>query len=89
MFIYWAIKHYEELWRVEDRAQSGRLKSLRAQAAIRTVQEWICQNPLWKQKNMSRELNILTQSKLRLVRDDQHARVHHHSKGHILRLDLC
>jgi len=36
MFIYWAIKHYEELWRVEDGAQSGRLRSVRAQAAIKT-----------------------------------------------------
>jgi hypothetical protein len=36
MFIYWAIKHYKELWRVEDRARSGRLKSVRAKAAIKT-----------------------------------------------------
>jgi len=26
LLIYWAIKCYEELWRVEDRAQSGCLK---------------------------------------------------------------
>jgi len=48
MFIYRAIKHYEELWRAEDRAQSGRLKSVRAQAAIKTVRERIRRNPLWK-----------------------------------------
>jgi hypothetical protein len=42
MFIYWAIKHYEELWRVEDRAQSGRLRSVRAQAAIKMVWQRIC-----------------------------------------------
>jgi hypothetical protein len=30
MFIYRSIKHSEELWRVEDRAQSGSLKSTRA-----------------------------------------------------------
>ena len=53
MFIYPAIKHYKELWRVEDRAQSGCLKSLRAQAAIKTVLEQIHQNLLWKQKIMS------------------------------------
>jgi hypothetical protein len=47
-FIYWAIKLYEELWRVEDRAQLGCLKSMRAQAAIKTVREQICRNPLWK-----------------------------------------
>jgi hypothetical protein len=53
IFIYKAIKHYEELWRVEERAQSGCLKSLRAQAAIKTEREWIRRNQLWKQKIMS------------------------------------
>jgi len=62
MFIYWAIKHYKELWGVEDRTRSGGPKSARAEAAIKTVQERIRQNPLWKQKVMSRELNILTPS---------------------------
>ena len=38
LFIYQAIKHREKLWRVKDRAQSGHLKSLRAQATIKTVQ---------------------------------------------------
>jgi hypothetical protein len=37
MFIYPAIKHYKELWRVEDRAHSGSLKSVRAEAATKTV----------------------------------------------------
>ena len=62
MFIYWAIKHYKELWRVENRARSGRLKSVRAEAAIKTVWEWIRQNLLWKQKIMFQKLNISTQS---------------------------
>ena len=62
MFIYLAIKHYKELWRVEDRAHSGRLRSVRVEAAIKTVREWIRQNLLWKQKIMSQKLNILTQS---------------------------
>ena len=61
MFIYPAIKHYKELWRVEDRAQSGCLKSVRAEATIKTVQERIRQNLLWKQI-MSQKLNISTQS---------------------------
>ena len=62
MFICLAIKHYKELWRVENRARSERLKSVRAEAAIKIVQERIRRNPLWKQKIMSRELNISTQS---------------------------
>jgi len=41
MFNHRSIKCYEELWRVEDRVQSGCLKSLSAQAAIKTVQEQI------------------------------------------------
>jgi hypothetical protein len=59
MFIYPAIKHYKELWRVEDGAHSGRMKSVRAEATIKTVRERIHQNLLWKQKIMSRERNIL------------------------------
>ena len=62
MFIYQAIKHYKELWRVEDRAWSGCLKTVRAEAAIKTVQERIRWNLLWKQKIMSQKLNISTHS---------------------------
>jgi hypothetical protein len=62
MFIYPAIKHYKELWWVEDRVRSGRLKSVRAEATIKTVRERIRRNPLWKVKIMSRKLNISTQS---------------------------
>jgi len=56
---------------------------MRAQAPIK-VQEWIHQNPVWKQKIKSRELNISIQSMLHLIRDDQHMAVHHISKGYIL-----
>jgi hypothetical protein len=62
MVNYRAIKYYKELWRVEDRARSGRLKNVRAEAAIKTVREGICRNPLWKQKIMSRNVNISPQS---------------------------
>ena len=62
MFIYPAITHYKELWRVEERARSGCLKSVRAEAAIKTVRERIRRNPFWKQNSMSWKLNILTQS---------------------------
>jgi predicted Rossmann-fold nucleotide-binding protein len=53
MFIFRAIRHYEELWWVEDRAQSGCLKSLRAETTIKTVWEQIHKNPLWKLKILS------------------------------------
>jgi hypothetical protein len=37
MIIYWANKHYKELWRVEDRARPGRPRSERTEAAIKSV----------------------------------------------------
>jgi len=40
-FVYQAIKHYKGLWSVEDRARSGCLKSVRVEATIKTVWEWI------------------------------------------------
>jgi len=61
-FVYQAFKRYKELWGVEDRARSGRLKSVRAEAAIKTVRGRIYRNLLWKQKIVSRELNTSTQS---------------------------
>ena len=76
MFVYRATKHYEELWRVEERALLGHLRRLRAQAASKTVLEQIRRNPLWKRKIMSQEPNILIQSKSHFIRDDQHMTVY-------------
>jgi len=59
-FVCRAIKRYKELWGVEDMARLECLKSVRAEAAIKTVRERIRRDPLWKQKIMSRELNIST-----------------------------
>jgi hypothetical protein len=42
MFIYPSIKLYKELWRVEDRAWSGHLKSVRAESTIKTAWKQIC-----------------------------------------------
>jgi len=53
MFICPAIKHYKELWRVEDRTLSGHLNFVRPEAAIKTLRELICSNTLWKEKIMS------------------------------------
>jgi hypothetical protein len=57
MLIYPASKRYKERWRVEER-----LKTVITEAAIKTVQDQIRRNLLWKQKIMFRELNISTQS---------------------------
>ena len=84
MYIFRAIKRYEELWLVEDRAQSGCLKSLRAEAAIKRVWEQIHRNLLWKQKILSREMNISTRSMSSIIGDDLHMSAHYRSKRHIL-----
>ena len=81
---YETIKRYEELRRIENRAHSGCLKSVRALATIKRVQDWIGRNPLLKQKTTSRELNTSTQWMSCLIRGDQHMTVHRRSKGHIL-----
>jgi hypothetical protein len=45
-FVYRAIKHYKEIWGVEDRARSGHLKSVGAEAPNKTVWEGIHRNLL-------------------------------------------
>jgi len=42
-FTYQAIKHCKGLWSVEDRARSGCLKSVRAEATVKTV--WGANSP--------------------------------------------
>jgi len=84
MYIFQAIKHYEELWWDEDRAQSGPLKSSRPEAAIKTVWERIHRNLPWKQNILSQEMSISTRSMSSIIRDDLHMSAHHCSKGHIL-----
>ena len=83
MFIYVAIKHYKKLRGVEHRARLGRLKSMRAEAAIQTVREGICRNPLWKQI-MSRKANVSTQSSRVSSGTIYNMRAHFCSKGHFL-----
>jgi hypothetical protein len=84
MIVYWANKRYKELWRVEDRARPGRPRSVRNEAAIKTVWERIHRNPIPKQKITSQEMNILTQSMLHFIRDSLHMRDYQWSKGHLL-----
>ena len=55
MFIFPAIKHFKELWRVEGRVRSECLRSMRPEATINKVWERIQGNPLWKQKIMSQK----------------------------------
>jgi hypothetical protein len=72
MFVCRAVNHYKELWKFEDKARSGRVRSVRAEATIKTVRERIRRSPLQKQKIKARELNILARSMSLLIRDDLH-----------------
>jgi hypothetical protein len=83
-FVYRAIKRYKELWGVEYRARSGRLRCVRTKATIKTVQERIHRNLLWKQNSLSQELNVLPQSTSHLNGDDLHMRAYRRSKRHLL-----
>jgi hypothetical protein len=41
MFVNQLIKHYKELWKVEDRAWSQHPRSVRTETTIEIVWEWI------------------------------------------------
>jgi hypothetical protein len=61
-------------------ARSGRLKSVRAEAAIKTVQQRIRGNPLWKQiVPRTEHIDPIMSC---LVRDNLHMRAHLSPKGH-------
>ena len=77
MFIHPAIKHYKELWRVEDRARSGCLKSVRAEAAIKIGKSALETGHVPKAEHND-------PIKSCLVRDDLHMRAHLRSNGHLL-----
>jgi len=80
--VYRAIKRCKELWGVEDRARSGRLRCVRTKFAIKTVRERIRRNPLRKQNSFAPKAKHRSMS--RLIRDDLHMRAHLLSKGHLL-----
>jgi len=84
VFIYRAIKLYEKLSRVEDRAQSGHLKSLRAKPLSKLCRSRFAEIRSENRRSCPRVLNISTHSMSCLIRDNQHMTGHRHSKGHIL-----
>lgn len=84
MFVYRAIKRYEELSGTQDRARSGRPRTVRTPDVVKTVRERIRQNPLQKQTILSQELNVSTRTMSRLVRNDLNIRAYHRSTRHLL-----
>jgi hypothetical protein len=58
-FVCRLIKRYKELWGVEDRTRSARLKSVKAETAIKTVRERIRRNRSRNRILCPIELNIL------------------------------
>jgi len=81
-FVYRGIKRYKELWGVEDRARSGRLKSVRAEAAIKTIRD-SSKSALETADHVPRAEHI-DPIKPCLNRVDLHMRAHLRSKGHLL-----
>lgn len=83
-FIYRAIERFNETLGIDDRARTGRPRTVRTVSAIKTVRERIRRNPLRKQKILSRELEISTRSMSRLIRDDLHMKAYRRSTAHML-----
>ena len=83
MFIYPAIKHYKKLWRVEDRARSGHLKSLRVETAIKTVGGADSPKSALEAEKYVPKAEHIDPIKSCLLRDDLHMRAHLRSKGHL------
>jgi len=79
-----AIRRYEELWGVEDRALSGRLKNVRAAAAIRTVRGADSPKSGLETEDYIPRAEYIYPVKLCFIRDDQHMGAHLRSKGHIV-----
>ena len=82
MFIYSAIKQYEELWRIEDRACSGRLNEGRSRYQNRTGTD-TPKSALEAEDHIPKAEHI-DPIKSCLIRDDLHMRAHLRSKGHLL-----
>jgi hypothetical protein len=80
-FICRAIKCYKELWSVEDRSQSGSLKSVRAEASIKTVRD--SPKSALETDHVLRAEHIDPNTSRR-IRSDLHMRAHLRSKGHLL-----
>lgn len=84
MFVYRAIKRYEELGGVQDKARSGRPRTVRTPNVVKAVRERIRRNPLRKQQILARELTVSTRTMSRIVKDDLHMRAYRRSTGHLL-----
>jgi hypothetical protein len=83
MFIFPAIKHYKELWRVENRVRSERLKSVRANPYQNSMGEDSLKSTLEMEDHVP-EAEYINPIKLCLIRDDLHMGAHLCSKGHLL-----
>lgn len=84
MFVYRAIKRYDELLGTEDRGRSGRPRTVRTPSVVKAVRERIRRNPLRIQKIMSRELDISRRTMSRIIRDDLSMKAYRRSTGHLL-----
>lgn len=88
MFVYRAVKLFEETGGIDDRPRSGRPRTVRTPQAIKAVEARIRRNPLRKQKIMSREMQISRLSMSRIIREDLGLGAYKRHTGHLLTVDL-
>ena len=81
MFVYRAIKRFNEDHRIDDRPRSGCPRTARTSKVIKAVRSRNFRNPLRKQKIMAREMNISPRSMSRLIGTDLGMRAYHRRTG--------
>lgn len=87
-FVYRTIKRFIHLSSVDDKARSGRPRSVRTPDVIKKVRERIRRNPVRKQKIMAQQLQMSRMSVSRLLNQDLGLRAYRRCTGHLLNTRL-
>lgn len=88
MFVYRAVKLFEDTGGVRDRQRSGRPRVVRTPQAIKAVEARIRRKPLRKQKILSREMKISKRSISRIINNDLGLGAFKRHTGQTLTADL-
>lgn len=84
MFVYRAIKLFDDTGDVKDRQRTGRARTVRTAEAIKAVKARIRRNPVRKQKILSREMGISQISMSRIIKQDLGLGAYKRHTGHLL-----
>lgn len=88
MFVYRAVKLFDETGGVDDRSRSGRPRTVRTPEVINAVKARIRRNPLRKQKIMAREMALSKMSMSRIIKQDLGLGAYKKHTGHLLTVAL-